>query len=368
MTRAKTRDLIARLVAPLFGAAALCSAGCDKGYDVSITVDESVNSACNTSCVKSFLVVAFGRTSETFECYPATMPTLREHGMSGKIDLAVPEDFAGVWVSAWSEEECVGAPVGEGVAAAADGELKVTMTCTASCSSRSTMNLQITNVVDVAKGTCDGGGVKPNRVAAGILRPLEMGKLFPASPSYAEFYPVASSTASLGTASVQGLGGAGSLTGCSAAALYRDGTPTNVACLRPAAPGGVCADAGKTEVPYFPGAPTGEVTDGFKVIGVFARRNAATPTPIANAVVAVSPAASARIEYLELVGDALQPNPALRATNATGAFAIYTWQPVAVTVTAGNERSTRMMGGGDIFTSPGAAPLTTVGAQIFTPD
>lgn len=380
MTRATIRSTInakvsatAAVTCALAGAAALLGSGCEKGYDISIEVNDAVSAACNTGCVQSVLVYAFGDEDESVKCYPATMPNLRQHGMDGKIDLPVPPGFSGVWVSMWGEADCLGAPVAEGFASQDSETIKVNLVCTASCAARGPLNVRVTNVLDVVKGQCDGTTPKPNRVAAGVLRLFELSTLFEGAPSYAEFYPVAAVNTSIAVdAMVQGLSSAGQA-GCAAAAVYRDGTPTNVACLRAGALGGACAPAGTTEVAYYPGTPIADTANGFRSIGVFARRNTVTPTapqPIAGAVVSVpaSVMATTRIEYLDLVGDALQPNAALRATSTTGAFAVTSIKPVTVTVTMGGERSTRLMGGGDVFTGPDTPPIATMGAQIFLPD
>lgn len=364
--------MIRAMTFALAGAAALLGSGCEKGYDISIEVNDAVSAACNTSCVQSVLVYAFGEEDESLKCYPATMPTLRDHGMGGKIDLPVPAGFTGVWVSMWGEADCLGAPVAEGFAGQSGEDIKVTMACTASCAARGPLNVRVTNVLDVVKGQCDGTTPKPDRVAAGVLRLFELATLFEGAPSYAEFYPVAAVTTSTGSATVEGLASAGQA-GCAAAAVYRDGTPTNVACLRAGALGGACAAAGTTEVAYYPGTPIADTEAGFRSIGVFARRNTANPAapqPIAGAVVSVpaSAMATTRIEYLDLVGDALQPNTTLRATSASGAFAVTSIKPVTVTVMMGGERSTRLMGGGDVFTGPNTPPIATMGAQIFLPD
>ncbi len=364
MTRAMTLAIA--------GFAALLGGGCEKGYDISIEVNDAVNAACSTGCVQSVLVYAFGEEGESVKCYPATMPSLREHGMSGKIDLPVPEEFTGVWISMWGAEDCLGAPVAEGFASRSDSEIKVTISCTASCSARGPLNVRVTNVLDVVKGQCDGTTPRPDRVAAGVLRLFELATLFEGAPSYAEFYPVAAVTTATGSATVEGLASAGQA-GCAAAAVYREGKPTNVACLRAGALGGACAAPGTTEVAYYPGAQNADTEGAFRSIGVFARRNAANPAapqPIAGAVVSVpdSAMATTRIEYLDLVGEALQPNASLRATSATGAFSVTSIKPVTVTVTLGTESSAALLGGGDVFTGPNTPPIATMGAQIFLPD
>lgn len=346
------------------------AAGCDSGYQVSLEVTDTINAACNTSCVMSVAVEAMGEDDGEYKCVNGvTMKSLRDHGMQGKIDLPVPENFRGVWVTGYRGANCNGTAMVDGIVPVTGSDVKVPMKCIASCNGTVAVPIQTTSVLAVAKGMCAKGTA--TTASAGTLRATELGLVYPND----NFIP---NTEFTGEASVPVVDGLATVNGvvttipphsCSAVTLYRDGAPTNTACIRFNSTAGLCTPAGKAEVASYDAPPLTDLTNGYRVIGVVAQRNGTTPLPILGATVTLDPTAAAgsRVEYLALdaAGTSLTvPTPALAATGAAGAFAVYTKEPVAVTVTLpGGAKLIRTVGGGIVYGA--SSEISVIGAQIF---
>jgi hypothetical protein len=355
-------------------AAAALVAACDSNYHVSLEVAETVNAGCDTSCIRSVGVEVIGRNSGEFYCITdVSMKSLRDHGLSGRLDLAAPDELKGVWVTGFRGEGCDGNAMVDGIAAVDGSDVKVQMKCVAPCKSAAMIPVQVTSVIAAANGTCSSGAA--SLVAAGSLRATDIDVVFPGDPYSAVVSNEAPVALVGGAATVNGLVAAGAGKGCSAVAVHDGDGPASIACIRPgvAGPGGsrgLCGADGKTEVAWYDGG-LGLDMSGFRTVAVVAQRNAAPapPTPLADAVVTLDPAATgARVEYLTL--DAARTSlikGTLTKTDASGAFAVFSREPVEVTVTApGRSAMKRMVGGGFYYT--GTTEVTLGGAQLFVYD
>lgn len=361
---------VAALIAAALGGA------CDSGYQVSLSVDETVNAGCDTSCVKSVGVEVMGENAGDYKCITdVSMKSLRDHGLSGRLDLPVPNELKGVWVIGFRGADCDGTAMIDGIAAVTDSEVKVPMNCVATCRGAAMIPIQATSVIAAANGTCSSGAV--TSAAAGSLRATGIDLVFPGDPysSMMTNEPPASLTAGVGT--VNGLIAAGAGKGCSAVAVHDGDGPVSIACIRPGSSGpggarGLCAPDGKTEVAWYDSGLGVDPMGGFRTVAVVAQRNPAPtpPAPLVDAVVTLDAAAPAgsRVEYLTL--DAAKTSlvkSALLKTDASGAFAVISREPVEVTVTVpGRTPMKRMVGGGFYYT--GATELTLGGAQLFVYD
>jgi hypothetical protein len=346
---------------------------CSSGYDVSLDVSDSVNAVCNTSCVQSVSVEALGESRSEYRCLQnITMTSLRDHGLSGTVDLPVPEGLVGMEVIGWRGPSCGDDMIiFDGITPVTGSDVKVPLQCTASCSAAGMMQPQTTSLLAVAQGTCAIGDA--TAASAGVLRNSHFDLVFP-DTVLTEFSgpPPSPLVSGLGTLP-RGVISTASANTCGAVTLYKDGAPMNTSCTRYGSPG-LCATAGKTEVAYYASPPLADVTAGYRVVGVFAKKGATagTTVPYTGATVALDRAAPAsRIEYLML--DATRTSfkvadPPITSTNATGAFAVYTKEPVMVTVTAPDGiKVSRMVGGGTVY-SNNAPGIRVSGAQLFVPD
>lgn len=356
--------------ASLVGACAALAA-CNSGYELSLDVTDSVNAACNTSCVQSVSVEVMGAQRSEFTCLQnVTVPSLREHGLQGKVDLAVPEDIQGVWVMGWRGNNCGDDTViFDGLTKMTGADTKVPMKCIASCSATGAMSIHSTSLIAVAQGTCSTSDA--TAASAGVLRGSQIDQVFPGE-ILTEFFGPASTPLTGGTGDLaRGLVSTASPISCSAVALYKDGAPINLSCVRFGV-GGLCGGAGKTEVAYYNSPPLADISNGYRVVGVFAKKGtgAGTTVPVANATVTLDRITNGKVEYLTLdaARTSFKVEPARTATDNTGAFAVYAKEPTLVTVTGPDgTRVSRMVGGGTIYGTSGE-PVVVSGAMLFTPD
>lgn len=362
----------ARLLAVALAAAGL--AACDSNYQVSLQVADTVNAGCDTSCIRSVGVEVMGQNAGDYQCITGVaMKSLRDHGLSGRLDVAAPDSLKGVWVTGYRGENCDGTAMVDGIAAVDGSDVKVPMKCVATCQGATMIPVQVTSVLAAATGTCATGAA--TLVAAGSVRATNIDAVFPGDPYSSVISNEAPVALTAGAASVNGLIAAGGGKGCSAVAVHDADGPASVTCIRPgvAGPGGsrgLCGADGKTEVAWYDGG-LGLDMSGFRTIAVVAQRNPAPtpPAPLADAVVTLDPAATgARVEYLTL--DAARTSlikAALTKTDASGAFAVFSREPVEVTVTVpGRTPMKRMVGGGFYYT--GTTEVTLGGAQLFVFD
>jgi hypothetical protein len=348
--------------------------GCSSGYDVTLEVTDAVNATCNTSCVQSVLVEAFGEIDYESDCIDnITMKSLREHGLSGAVDLPVPEKLAAMVVTGWRGPGCGGdILLFDGGTAVTGSDVKVPMKCVASCSAQGMMQLQTTSLLAVAQGTCAAGDA--TAASAGVLLKSPVNLVFFDFMETLFFGPPPTQLTS-GMASLdRGVIATASPNTCGAVILHnKDGSPTSISCVRYGS-AGLCGGAGKTEVAYYASPPLANRTAGYRVVGVFAKKGATagTTVPYVGATVSLAGAAPAsRIEYLMLDATKtsfLVADPPITATNATGAFAVYTEEPAMVTVTATDGTTvSRMVGGGTVYSSNNGNVIDLSGAQLFVP-
>lgn len=353
---------------------ALAGAACSSGYEVSLEVSDAVNATCNTSCVQSVSVEALGESNSEYRCLKnITMKSLREHGLSGAVDLPVPEDLLGMWVMGWRGPNCGGDMViFDGITAIDGSSVKVPMKCIASCSAEGPMQIQTTSLLSVAQGQCAVGDA--TAASAGVLRNSHLDLVFP-NYVLTEFFGPPSTPLTSGQGMLaRGVTSTASLNTCGAVTLYKDGAPVSTSCVRYGTPG-LCGGAGKTEVAYYASPPLADLTAGYRVVGVFAKKNpvaGGAPLPVSGATVTLSGNdPKARVEYLML--DAAKTafkvaEPARSMTNETGAFAVYTKEPVTVTVKASdNTTVTRVVGGGTVYGNSDNG-VDVAGAQLFVPE
>jgi hypothetical protein len=344
--------------------------GCSSGYEVSLVVTDVVNSSCNTSCVGSVSIEAYGDGNNDFEAtclQDVTMASLRDHGLRGAIDIPAPDSLRGVSLVGWRGKACDDLIVFAGVKRVDGSTIGIPVECNASCASTATMSIQTTSLLAAMQGRCEISIA--TSASAGTLRATHFERIFPgANETVFSGGPLA--TVAAGAASIPGsVIASGSSQSCAAVMLFKDGGPSSAACVRFGRPG-LCAAGTTTEVPGFP-APAMLTPDGFRTVAIFAERDLATglPKPIVGAVAAVdADQAPARIEYLDLGVEAGAPVLVPRATLSTGpsgAFAVYSKEPVRVTVTKDALRSQRLVSGGTWF---GVNIVEVGGAQIFTPD
>lgn len=346
-------------------------AACSSGYDISLEVSDTVNAACNTSCVQSVSVEVMGAERSEFTCLQnVTVPTLREHGLDGKVDLPVPESIQGVWVMGWRGPSCgLDTLIFDGVTRMTGGDTKVPMKCVASCSAEGAMQVHSTSLLAVAQGTCSTSDA--TAASAGVLRASQIDQVFPGE-ILTEFFGPASTPLTGGTGTLaRGVVATASPLSCSAVALYKDGAPINISCVRFGV-GGLCGAAGKTEVAYYASPPLADFSSGYRVVGVFAKKGptAGTTVPVANATVTLDKVPNGRIEYLTLdaTKTSFKVEPGRTATDGSGAFAVYAKEPMLVTVTGPDgTKVSRMVGGGTVYGTTGE-PVVVAGAMLFTPD
>lgn len=363
--------LAASSVAPLVAVVAVSLAACSSGYEISLEVSDTVNAACNTSCVQSVSVEVMGAQRSEFTCLQnVTVPSLREHGLQGKVDLAVPDDIKGVWVMGWRGNNCGDdSVVFDGITKISEGDTKVPMKCIASCSATGAMSVHTTNLIAVAQGTCSTSDA--TAASAGVLFGSQIEQVFP-NEILSEFFGPASTPLTGGTGNLaRGLVSTASPQSCSAVALYKDGAPINLSCVRFGV-GGLCGGAGKTEVAYYASPQLADLSNGYRVVGVFAKKGtgAGLTAPVANATVALDKVPNGKVEYLTLdaARTSFKVEPGRTATDATGAFAVYAKEPTLVTVTGPDGvKVSRMVGGGTVYGTTGE-PVVVSGAVLFTPD
>jgi hypothetical protein len=294
---------------------------------------------------------------------------------SSDLDLPVPNSLKGVWVTGYRGANCDGTAMVDGIAAVSGSDVEVPMKCVATCRGAVALSIQVTSVIAAANGTCAPGAAAS--AAAGTLRATGIDLVFPGDPYSSVVTNEPTTPLTAGAAMVNGLLTAGAGKGCSAVAVHDVNGPLSVACIRPGGSGaggprGLCAPEGKTEVAWYDGGLNVDPTAGFRTVAVVAQRNTAPtpPLPLADAVVTLDAAAPAgsRVEYLTL--DAAKTSlikATATKTDASGAFAVYSREPVQVTVTVpGRTPMTRTVGGGFYYT--GTTEVTLGGAQLFVYD
>lgn len=363
--RAPSRASSLRL---LLGAlVALGWSGCSSGYDLSIEVSDTTNASCNPDCVKSVWVEALAEFDGAVQCIDnVSMKSMRDHGLGGKVDLDIPDGLVGVLVVGHKEPGCNGPVMFDGVAGTESSDVKVPLRCIASCAVNANVDIQATSLLAVARGQCALGGA--TTASAGTLRNLGLDRFFP-DYRRAEFAGAAPVPMTNGLATMEAAKQASVPGACSAVMLYKDGAPVSTTCIRYGEPG-VCGAAGKTEVGYYEAPAQVDLTGGYRVVGVVARRGATagTTVPISGAVISLPASApmGSRVEYLALDpgATAFRVVPAATTTDASGSFAVYLREPTQVTVTQGGTTMMRLLGGGTLFGDAGE--IVVSGAQVLT--
>lgn len=354
---------------------AVAAGACDSGYDVTLSVSDQINTVCTTSCVGSVGVLAIGNGDSPSKCISGvSMKSLRDHGLQGKFDLRVPDEFSGIWITGYRGQDCRDMAIFDGIAGVTGSEIKVPIDCVASCKDMATITVKTTNIIAAMQGRCEVGTA--TAVASGTLRSDRWDEVSPA-PASSEFTGGAPVVLAAGNAT---LPGATLLVGmeraCAAVATFTNGAPSTLACVRGYR--GLClnpaTDAGKIEVPTYPAQPVAPTPSGeVRSIALFAERDIATmtPRPLAGATVALDPLSPpARIEYTDLTidqnGAAVLSPRAGTSTGPSGSFAVYSSEPVSVTITHNGKQYRRQIGGGVIYGEVSSSLVA--GAQIITPE
>lgn len=361
-----------------FSMVGLCSlllvapGACSSGYDVTITVSETVNSTCTTSCVKSVLMYAIGEAADEVQCVRnVSMPSLRQHGLSGRFDLAVPSGFAGINVTGFRGPDCNEVAIFDGVASVRGSEVNVPIDCLSSCDDQKPMAVKVTDVFAAMQGRCEVG--TGNNVMSGVLMSDRWNTVLSDYPNFTLLHsgvqiPLVAGEASIPAASFS----VGRDYACPAVAVGRDNSSISLACARRYR--GLCltaADvaANKVEIATLSTAvvsPPNEI----RSVAVFAEKDAATglPKPLAGATVAIELlSAPARIEYHDLTLQGGTPVLTPRTTASTGpsgAFSVYSREPVTIAITHNGRIYRRQIGGGFTFLQD----VPAAGAQIITPE
>lgn len=352
---------------------AVAPGGCSSGYDVTLTVSETVNSTCATSCVKSVLMYAIGETEDDAQCVRnVSMSSLRQHGLGGRFDLAVPAGFAGVNVTGFRGPDCNELAIFDGVATVRGSEVKVPIDCLSSCDDHKVMPVKVTDVFAVMQGRCEVG--TGNNVMSGVLMSDRWNTVLADYPNFTLLYsgsqvPLVAGEASIPSASFS----VGRDYACPAVAVGRDNASISVACARRYR--GLCltaADiaANKVEIATL-STSVAQPPNEIRSIAVFAEKDQATglPKPIAGATVAIELlSAPARIEYHDLTlqgGTPVLTTRAAASTGPSGAFSVYSREPVTIAVSHNGRTYRRQIGGGLTVLSQ---DVPVVGAQIITPE
>lgn len=344
---------------------------CSSNYQVTITVSDAVNSSCTTSCVRSVLLFALGSTNSEAQCVSeVSMPSLREHGLTGRFDLEAPDGVAGVNLTGFRSPDCSGMAIFDGIGTIEGDQVRVPMECLSSCSEQAPMAIKTVDLFAAMQGRCEAGIGTAAR--SGVLASDRWNLVVDAAPNTTGFYPGVPATLVAGEASLADAAfSVGRPLACPAVLVERDNAPISIACARRYR--GVClgaADSNKVEVATLSGAvltaPSGEI----RSLAVFAERDPTTqlPKPIAGATVTIELlSAPARIEYHDLTiqgGVPVLTTRAQASTGPSGAFSVYSREPVTIAISHAGRTYRRQIGGGLIEFIGTVVP----GAQIITPE
>ncbi|MEZ4359632.1 MAG: hypothetical protein R3B48_05580 [Kofleriaceae bacterium] len=346
-------------------------AACTSDYALTLVVSDELNATCSTSCVKSVAVWIYGKDDVDFRCFEnLTMKSLREHGLDGAIDAAIPDGgLLGAEIAGYRGPTCDDLVVFDAIGPARGHGLALPTECSASCSFVGNLNVRTTDIVEAMQGRCSAGpGLS---VTAGAMRASHLSSVFPGYTGEATIFTGGKSVnLSTGAAAIpDGVSSSGGSRSCPAVMVTgASGVPSTVACVR-SGYRGLCGPAGTIEVPTFTGGVLTDIAKGYRTVAIFAERDGVTglPKPIQNATVVADPGGPpSTITYLELDGNgALRPS-AGTSTGPTGAFEVVSPEPLFITVTSNGMQYRRLVSGTTMYTPTNIFDIT--GAQIFTPE